>query len=64
MQSFVISNETISKVMHLLAKHFFLEFLGRFRIFENRPLDPVLSLRVISEKKKSKYVKQKFEKIV
>ena len=26
-------------------------FLGRFRIFENRPLDPVLSLRVISEKK-------------
>ena len=38
-------------------------FLGRFRIFENRPLDPVLSLRVISEKK-SKYVKQKFEKIV
>ena len=36
-------------------------FLGRFRIFENGPLDPVLSLRVISE---SKYVKQKFEKIV
>ena len=26
-------------------------FLGRFQIFENRPLDPVLSLRVISEKK-------------
>ena len=35
-------------------------FLGRFRIFENHPLDPVLSPRVISE---ANVWKQKFEKL-
>ena len=35
MQSFVISNETISKVMHLLAKHFFLEFLYNKSFLKN-----------------------------
>ena len=38
-------------------------FLGQFRIFENLPLDPVWSLRGISEKKQI-WEKQKFEKNV
>ena len=38
-------------------------FLGQFRIFENRPLDPVWSLRGLSEKKQT-WEKQKFEKNV
>ena len=54
---------TYCKLVRLQPDIELIEFLGRFQIFENRPLDPVLSLRVITEKK-SKYVKQKFEKIV
>ena len=38
------------------------QLLGQFRIFKNRPLDPVLSPRVISEKQMFEK-KQKFEKL-
>ena len=37
-------------------------FLGRFRIFENRPLDPVQNL--LSKCEKKQVCEQKFEKIV
>ena len=52
---------TYCKLVRLQPDIELIEFLGRFQIFENRPLDPVLSLRVISEKKQ--ICEQKFEKL-
>ena len=58
----IIEKNTYSR-SHLSICQLESPFLGRFRIFENRPLDPVLYFLSKCEKKISEKKKKKTEKL-